>query len=84
MHFWNLGDIKWVFIFHVIGGISALSALSIPLLSKKGGKLHVRAGDDHRVLGDGGPAHLADADFSIAIVVGCSRGDSRYGFESLD
>ena len=45
MNFVNLQHpIRWIFIFHVIGGSVALGAFLIPLISKKGGKLHIKAG----------------------------------------
>jgi uncharacterized membrane protein len=36
--------IRWLFLAHAIAGILALISLVIPMLSKKGGKLHVRMG----------------------------------------
>lgn len=36
--------IRWLFLFHVICGAIALGVFIIPLLVKKGGKLHVRVG----------------------------------------
>lgn len=38
------GPMRWLFIFHVIAGSLALAIFLIPLLTKKGGKLHVRTG----------------------------------------
>ena len=35
---------RWLFLFHAICGALALGLLLVPLLSKKGGKLHVRTG----------------------------------------
>ena len=36
--------IRWLFLFHVICGSVALCIFMIPLLSKKGGKLHIKMG----------------------------------------
>jgi uncharacterized membrane protein len=36
--------IRWLFLAHAIAGALALLVLAIPLISKKGGKLHVKAG----------------------------------------
>lgn len=36
--------IRWLFFAHAIAGALALLVLAIPLISKKGGKLHVKAG----------------------------------------
>ena len=45
MTFLNLENpIRWLFLTHAIAGTLALFILVIPLLSKKGGKLHVKTG----------------------------------------
>jgi uncharacterized membrane protein len=36
--------IRWVVIFHVVCGSLALATMLVPILSKKGGKIHVKAG----------------------------------------
>lgn len=36
--------LRWLFLAHALAGATALIALNIPLISKKGGKLHVKAG----------------------------------------
>lgn len=36
--------IRWLFLFHAFLGACALAILLIPLISKKGGKVHIRAG----------------------------------------
>jgi uncharacterized membrane protein len=36
--------IRWLFLFHIICGAVALCVFMIPLLSKKGGKLHIKMG----------------------------------------
>ncbi len=36
--------IRWLFLFHAVGGAVALASFLIPLMSKKGGKLHIKAG----------------------------------------
>lgn len=36
--------IKWIFIVHIIGGAIALAIFIVPLLSKKGGSIHVKTG----------------------------------------
>ena len=36
--------IRWMFLIHALCGATALGVFLIPLLSKKGGKLHTRAG----------------------------------------
>jgi uncharacterized membrane protein len=38
------GPIQWIFVFHGICGALALSLFLVPMLSKKGGKTHVRVG----------------------------------------
>jgi len=35
---------RWTFLFHALCGVVALGVLLIPLFSKKGGRLHIRAG----------------------------------------
>ena len=45
MHFATLDSpIRWLFLAHALAGALALLVLTIPLVSKKGGKLHVRTG----------------------------------------
>src|SRR3954471_15125068 len=39
-----LSPMRWLFILHIACGTLALGILLLPLVSKKGGKLHVRAG----------------------------------------
>ncbi len=36
--------IRWLFLLHALGGALALAVLLVPILSKKGSKLHVKAG----------------------------------------
>lgn len=36
--------VRWLFLFHALGGAIALAILLVPLLARKGGKLHTRAG----------------------------------------
>ncbi len=45
-----VGPIRWTFLFHAIAGSLALALLMVPLLSKKGGTLHVRTGWIYTVL----------------------------------
>ena len=45
MTFLNLNNpIRWLFLFHALAGAFALAVFLIPLLSKKGSRLHVRTG----------------------------------------